>query len=108
VALSFEHLRAANIERQAVWPNANKLDLTFKAVELAGECGELENVIKKLARERLGLPGSRDTVGHAAEELADIVICCDLIAIELGIDLTAAVRRKFNATSEKIGLEVRL
>jgi NTP pyrophosphatase (non-canonical NTP hydrolase) len=108
VALTFDRLRAANIERQAEWPGADKLDLTFKGVELGGEVGELLNCIKKLTRERLGLPGSRDSVEHAAEELADIIICCDLLALALGIDLGAAVTSKFDITSAKIGLAVRL
>jgi NTP pyrophosphatase (non-canonical NTP hydrolase) len=51
------------------------LSLAYKGNELAGEAGEACNVIKKLERERLGMPGSRDTVAHLAEELADVIIC---------------------------------
>jgi NTP pyrophosphatase (non-canonical NTP hydrolase) len=100
-------LRSANIARQAEWTNGAKLSLAYKGNELAGEAGEACNVIKKLERERLGMPGSRDTVAHLAEELADVIICCDLIALEEGIDLDAAVAAKFNATSEKVGLQTR-
>src|SRR5690606_32982880 len=66
------------------------------------------NVIKKLERERLGIRGSRATTEMLAEELADVVICADLIAMDAGIDLDAAVAAKFNATSEKVGLPTRL
>lgn len=104
----FSSLRAANVARQQEWPGAGQLSLAFKATELAGEVGEACNVIKKLEREKLGIAGSRDTPEHLAEELADVVICVDLIAMHMGIDLTEAIRKKFNATSEKIGLQTRL
>lgn len=101
-------LREANVLRQVVWHPDFKPDLSFRGVELAGEAGEVCNVIKKLERERLGLRGSRDTKAHLAEELADVVICADLIAISMGIDLRVAVVMKFNATSAKVGLPHRM
>lgn len=105
----FFTLRAANQLRQAEWPGAAiRTDASFRGNELAGETGEACNVIKKLERERLGIAGSRDTVSHLAEELADVVICADLIADTYGIDLWAAIRAKFNATSNKIGVGVYL
>jgi NTP pyrophosphatase (non-canonical NTP hydrolase) len=106
--LSFESLRDANTERQAVWCPEQVPDLSFRGVELAGEVGEALNVIKKLERERLGWRGSRATLADLADELADVVICADLAAISAGIDLGEAVRRKFNATSRKVGIPVLL
>lgn len=105
---TYATLREANIARQAEWDVGNQLSLAFRGNELAGEAGEACNVIKKLERERLGIRGSRDTVEHLAEELADVIICADLIAMHEGIDLEAAVARKFNATSEKVGLHTRM
>lgn len=103
------NLRAANVARDQEWnTGSERLSLTFRATELAGEVGEACNVIKKLERERIGLVGSRDTKEHLAEELADIVICTDLVAMDAGIDLDAAIAAKFNATSEKNGLATRL
>lgn len=101
-------LRAANIARQEEWCPDQKPDLSFRGNELAGEAGEACNVIKKLERERHGWAGSRATVEDLADELADVVICADLAAIAGGVDLQAAVLRKFNATSEKVGLKTRL
>lgn len=101
-------LRAANIARQAEWDADSRITLTYRLNELAGETGEACNVGKKLERERLGIRGSRATVQDLADELADVVICADLVALGEGIDLAAAVARKFNATSEKVGLETRL
>lgn len=61
-----------------------------------------------MERERHGIRGSRDTTEHLAEELADVVICADLIAMSVGVDLGQATIDKFNATSEKVDLPTRL
>jgi NTP pyrophosphatase (non-canonical NTP hydrolase) len=104
----FSNLRSANIARQAEWDEGNQISLSFRGNELAGEVGEACNVIKKLDRERMGIKGSRDTVEHLAQELADVVICADLIASAAGINLDEAIRDKFNATSEKHGFKTRM
>lgn len=101
-------LRAANIARQAEWDPSAKISLSYRGNELGGECGEAQNIIKKLERERLGIRGSRATVPQLADELADVVICTDLIAMAAGIDLQQAVERKFNATSTAQNLTTRL
>jgi NTP pyrophosphatase (non-canonical NTP hydrolase) len=106
---TFATLRAANEHRQKQWDAGNKIDLAYRGNELAGEVGEACNVIKKLERERIGLAGSRATLQQLADELADVVICADLIAREVGIDLLGeAVPKKFNETSEKVGFDTRL
>lgn len=104
----YSNLSDANRARQKEYDPDSKIDLTYRANELAGEVGEACNVVKKLVRERLGLPGSRSTVADLADELADVVICAYLVAIQEGINLDAAVVRKFNATSKKLGLRTRL
>lgn len=102
-------LRSANRARQIEWDQDNQITLAYRGNELAGEVGEACNVIKKLERERMGIRGSRATKEQLAEELADVVICADLIAMDAGIDLlNEAVPAKFNATSEKVGLQTRL
>lgn len=105
---TFSRLRDANRARQAQWDADDRIGLIYRANELAGEVGEACNVAKKIERERLGIAGSRATVAQLAEELADVVICADLVAMGEGIDLDEAVAAKFNATSEKIGLPQRL
>lgn len=106
--LSLADLRRANVTRQKEWDTLGQLTLAYRGNELAGEVGEACNVIKKLEREKLGINGSRDTVEHLAEELADVIICADLIAMQAGINLDAAVIAKFNTSSEKVGLTTRL
>lgn len=106
--LTIAELCIANMNRQVEWDPANVITASFRGNELAGEIGEACNVIKKLERERLGLPGSRSTIQALAEELADGVICISLIAATEGIDLAQAIVDKFNATSIKVGLETKL
>ncbi len=103
-----DELRLANEARHLEWTEGRGVELSFRGNELAGETGEACNIIKKLERERLGFRGSRATIEQLAEELADVVICADLIAMDAGITLGAAVRDKFNATSAKLGLRTRL
>lgn len=100
-------LKRANLIRQTEWDPDNKISLSYRGNEMAGECGEACNVIKKLDCELLGIRGSRATVLQLMEELADVVICADLIASSVGGDLEQAVKDKFNATSEKYGLKTR-
>lgn len=106
--MDLKTLRIANTDRQREWDGGNRIDLAFRAIELAGECGEACNIIKKLIRRKLGLRGSQASVSDLADELADIVICVDLIAMGEGIDLSEAIRRKFNLTSDNNGLTVKL
>jgi NTP pyrophosphatase (non-canonical NTP hydrolase) len=102
-------LRTANTARDKEWNTGNeRTSLAFRGVELAGEVGEACNIIKKMERERIGIRGARATLEELAEELADIVICADLIAMDVGIDLDAAIARKFNITSQKYGLTTRM
>lgn len=111
VVISFELLRNANRARHGEWwtgDGAQALSLSFRAAEFAGKAGEVCNVVKKLERERMGIKGSRATLRDLADELADAVICADLIAMDAGINLAEAVVRKFNATSEKVGLQTRM
>lgn len=103
-----KQLRQANIIRAREWGTDIHTDLSFKGNELAGEVGEACNIIKKMERERIGLAGGKTDIPGLTEELADVIICVDLIAAQLDIDLEEALVRKFNKTSEKMSLETRL
>lgn len=107
-------LREANLARNEFLDPGGVLDDLFFATELAGEVGEACNKVKKLARERLVASGklrgnfSTSTVEELAEELADTIISCDLLAALYRIDLRSATARKWNATSEKVGVPHRI
>lgn len=100
-------LRSANLARNDEWAGQVRLSLSFAGNELAGEVGEACNIIKKLDREEMGIVGSRATVDQLTEELADVLICVDLIAMRYGLDMEQAVKAKFNKTSEQRGLQTR-
>ena len=76
-----KRLREANLAREAERDPKAVASLLYRAVELGGEAGECLNVVKKLERERLGIAG---------------------------IDLEAALVRKFNTSSEKLGAKTRM
>lgn len=108
LTLTFSALRHANNERQQEWPGNEKADVAFRAIEVAGEFGEVSEAVKKLLRAERGIKGSTATTQDVADEMADALIALDLLAAEMGIDLGAAVARKFNLTSEKYGMKTRL
>jgi len=97
-------LRNANRQRHVEWTKGNDIPLSFRGLELAGEVGEACNELKKLDRFRMGMVGGKEDIQGLREELADVLICVDLIAMDLDIDLGDALKAKFNKTSEKYGL----
>ncbi len=100
-----ERLRVANARRHKEWAHGEHVELSFRGVELAGEVGEVCNEIKKLERIRLNLAGGKTDLEGIKEELADVLICADLIAMDLGIELGPEVQKKFDKTSKKYGLK---
>src|SRR5215467_7833154 len=106
--LSFAELRLANLVRDREWDPSHPITLEFRGNELGGECGEAQNIIKKLARARLGVRGTTATVENLARKLADVVICADLIAMAIGVDLGKMVREKFNESSDRLDPASRL
>lgn len=104
IDINISDLQRAHVARQQEWCPDQQPDLSFRGNEMGGECGEAQNVIKKLERERHGWRGSRDTVEHLGQELADVIHTAVLCAITAGIDLAPYVVSKFNETSEKNGL----
>jgi len=102
-------MRAINVDRCV---NGFKHALDYWSImewgcAIGGESGELLNVLKKIQREKQGLPGSRlgvAAVEEVGKEIADIVLYCDLLAAQFGIDLAEAITNKFNATSAKLGV----
>jgi NTP pyrophosphatase (non-canonical NTP hydrolase) len=105
---SFNDLTRANALRSREWDPESKCTGLFFAVELTGEVGEACNIVKKLEREKLGLPGSRANLHDLGNELADIVIVCDLLATAYGITLSDKIVSKFNNTSRIRGFTTKL
>lgn len=83
----YRTLREANAARQLEWdPEGWASNEDWRINELAGEVGEVCNVLKKLHRERYDVRGSRSSVAALGEELADVAICIDLTAMQRGLD----------------------
>jgi NTP pyrophosphatase (non-canonical NTP hydrolase) len=86
------------------WSLSDWMTATF------GELGEAANVLKKLNRVRDGIVGNKETPDELKEkfvlELADTFIYLDLLAQRAGVDLETAVRKAFNAKSEKLGCKI--
>lgn len=102
-------IHAANAARQVLWNGEGQTNgPLYSAVELAGEVGEVCNVVKKLEREARGKVGSRSSVAKLEEEIGDVLICLDLLASEYGLDIMVAAARKFNKTSEELSFPIRM
>ena len=69
---------------------------------MAGEVGELCNLLKKIRR------GEDIDPEDVEMEMADVAIYLDLVAHHAGIDLGEAIRHKFNRDSVKRGFSHRL
>lgn len=102
-----EQLRLKNKSRHKEWAADESISLSFRGTELGGEAGEVLNELKKLERARLGMAGGKTDLQGLREELADVIISVDLIAMDLNLDLESAIREKFNKTSDKHGLETK-
>ena len=101
-----KQLKEANAER--VEDFGHKLmdwTPTDWACAMAGETGELCNIVKKLHRGDYTLEELHENE-MLADEAADIVCYLDLLCQRLGIDLQTAVVNKFNKVSKKIGSDV--
>ena len=69
----------------------------FFALELAGECGELANLEKKLWRD----PANPPDFAHLADEAADVLIALVNYCNTRGIDLQAAAAAKLAKIEHK-------
>lgn len=87
---------------------------------VCGEAGEMANIVKKLRRLEThvrGGPGMAevppendqdDLMEALADEIADVFLYLDLLAVYYDIDLPAAIVDKFNRKSEEQGFPERL
>jgi len=102
-SLSFGELRTINVKRcVAVFFGLDRWTPLEWAGAVAGEVGEAANLTKKMRRGE-----TVDPVAIGAE-IADAVMYLDLLAANLGLDLGAMVRRKFNIVSERRSSPIRL
>jgi len=107
-------LHEANASRGKRWHPSGLVSWSLSDwfTAMAGEVGELGNVVKKLNRARDGLKGNKETAEELramlAKEAADILIYLELFSQVAGFDLVEATREKFNEVSERNGFPERL
>jgi NTP pyrophosphatase (non-canonical NTP hydrolase) len=115
--VTFKLLRRLNVARAERWHAGDDGMAGWSPAEwgnaLAGETGELCNVLKKILRADHGLnqtnPVPRETLmSQASDEIADVLIYLDLVAARLGLSMEECLIRKFNTTSEKMGFPEKL
>lgn len=116
--LFFDQLRSANLLRciqfrdgKGVLCHPNGVrdwSLQEWSNAMAGECGEACNITKKIGRGDYGSQPTIQAISDLADEIADVVIYADLLAARAGIDLGAAIVRKFNLTSDKVLSDIKL
>lgn len=113
IELTISDIHEINQERKLEWHGpGNEWSPAEWGNALAGECGELCNVLKKILRESQGINTKQYAPGQlrqmAADEIADVYLYLDIIAEELSIDLYEAIVKKFNEVSERENLPQRI
>ena len=103
--LTFREFQKINDERCRIAFHPEGWSVAMWCLAIAGEAGELCNLVKKTVRGDFTLQSVRQQV---LGELADVITYCDLLMTEMGADTGDEVRRKFNVVSERVGTEIRL
>lgn len=97
------NLRCLNLEGSNLW------SVQDHGCALAGEVGELCDILKKLKRIDTGIshnwPNARtreQLIADAADEIGDVMTYLDIVADRLGINVMTAWATKFNKVSDKL------
>ena len=114
--LDLAAMRPVNVQRaKEGFKCYDNQPLTYWTTALAGEVGELCNMIKKIQRvERGGLDGGSSYTAKdiskemLKEEIGGIAIYLDLLASLLDISLEEAIIDTFNSKSDKYGFSQRI
>jgi NTP pyrophosphatase (non-canonical NTP hydrolase) len=90
-----EHIR--RLRESFLWEPYCEEDRNFLALSLCGEAGELANKIKKLWDRRTDPPSESEI----AEEVADVRILLELLAVSLKIDIDESVGEKLDVLCKR-------
>jgi len=103
--LTFAELRAQNTSRAIETFGHNHLLNDWSPTDwgcaLAGEVGELCNLLKKWRRKDF-VTASESELAAIGDEIADVQIYLDLLASSLKMHLDEVLVRKFNIVSERM------
>lgn len=107
--LTFKQVHDINVSRCKKWHSHNdEWTGADWSNAVAGEVGEMCNVVKKIRRDDFNNKGSRDPdratlLQMLADEMADVFLYLDLLSEFYNIDLPDAITSKFNRVSEQEG-----
>lgn len=111
MSLTFKKLQEKCQQRNEIWTN-DDWDTADNIIEMVEEFGEFAGCIKRLRRLARGIKSDDaqkdELLIKATDELGDMGVVLANIANSMGLDLGAAIRYKFNKTSVKYGLPVRI
>ncbi len=114
--LSFKNLRFANVQRLPLFkdakgrpahskPDGSDWSIAEWLMAVVGELGEFANLQKKVIRGDLTADEAKEAL---AKEIADVIIYMDLLAFQFRLDLGEIVIKKWNETSGKVDVNLRL
>jgi NTP pyrophosphatase (non-canonical NTP hydrolase) len=105
--LTFQRFSEINRLRNALhFPDCAKWEEAHWGNALAGEAGELCNIIKK--RHRGWKESDNISDEEVGKEIADIICYCDLLAGKIGKNLADIVTQKFNEVSDRYDCDIKL
>lgn len=105
--MKFNKLSKANKERSPLIQqhfDIQDWSLGDWCTKVGEEYGEVCRAIIRIMR-------GKDIEEHKknlGEELADLVVSADLLACHAGINLEEEIKKKFNSTSDKYGINIKL
>ena len=86
-----------NYERDRKHDREGRFNWEFYAIGVAGEAGELMNLLKKVKRGDFPL-----NKAEVAEETADIITYCFLLLSALGMDPEKTIMEKFEKVNKRL------
>lgn len=92
--MTYNDLRSANRARQVEWAGDRDIRLTYAGNELAGEVGELTEKACEIATLDFAAEADKleSLMQELREEIGDVAICCDLVALHADLALTLPLR----------------
>jgi NTP pyrophosphatase (non-canonical NTP hydrolase) len=98
--MNFEDYQSA-ASQTALYPNRMK-NLEYPTLGLAGEAGEVANIVKKIQRDHGGTI-TDDTRAMLKDELGDVLWYISACADELGLTLTEIAEYNVNKLAKRHG-----
>lgn len=98
--MTINHLQTMLVTTsRAKYPQGERWTPQDWALAIAGEAGELCNVLKKVRRGSIAL---EDCKADVAEEAADVIIYCNLLLACLGVEAETAILAKAKLVRERV------